>query len=91
MNDYNHALTSKQAFKFAKEEAVGGGYSDSSLADLSSDKQISEKSYEEISVQALDMLDAPTDKHNLTAKTNLAPVPKPTYEEISIQADSLIH
>lgn len=46
MNDYNHALTSKQAFKFGKEEdAVGAGYSDSSLADLSSDKQLSEKSY----------------------------------------------
>lgn len=37
------------------------------------------------------MLDTRTDKHNITAKTNVAPVPKPTYEEISIQADELIH
>ena len=79
MNDYNHALTSKQAFKFAKEfseEEVGAGYSDSSLADLS-EKQISEKSYEEASVQALDLLD--TEKLNRTAKTNALPPPKPTY------------
>ena len=40
-------------------------------------------------MQALDLLDTRTDKHNITAKTNIAP--KPTYEEISIQADELIH
>lgn len=40
-------------------------------------------------MQALDLLDTRTDKQNVTAKTNL--LPKPTYEEISIQADSLIH
>lgn len=41
INDYNHALTSKQAFKMTphEEAEVGAGYSDSSLADLTEKQQ----------------------------------------------------
>jgi hypothetical protein len=39
-------------------------------------------------VQALDLID---EKMNMTAKTNVAPKAKPIFEEISIQADELIH
>lgn len=41
-------------------------------------------------MQALDLLDTRTDKRNITANTAILP-PRPTFEEISIQADSLIH
>ena len=75
---FNHALVSKQALQFEKvsEESYGevvGAYSDGSMAD------ITEKCYEEISVQALDLIDE-KEKMNRTAKTNaLAPTAKPVY------------
>jgi hypothetical protein len=48
---------------------------------------ISEKHYEEISVQALDLIDP---KANITAQTNPVEDYQPQYEEISIQADEII-
>jgi hypothetical protein len=55
---------------------AGEGYSDGSMSELN------EKMYEEASCQAYDLIN---EKVNMTAKTN-AVVPKPTYEDISIQA-----
>ena len=81
MNNYNHALTSKQALKFQSDSMAsvglaGEGYSDGSMSELN------EKMYEEASCQAYDLIN---EKVNMTAKTNVI-LPKPTYEDISIQA-----
>jgi hypothetical protein len=55
---------------------AGEGYSDGSMSELN------EKMYEEASCQAYDLIN---EKVNMTAKTNVI-LPKPTYEDISIQA-----
>ena len=68
------------------------GYSESSSANIVENYPIGEdstvKEYDEISVQAVDMLDA---KATITTKAAAAPaVPKPTYSEVYVQAGELI-
>ena len=55
------------------------------MANIKDEQQSSEKEYEEVSVQALDLID---EKANVTAKTLAAKSDyKPVCEEISIQVE----